>query len=388
MGKTRLTVQAAQEIVGTGRQEVGFLDLTACSQNDLLQTVAAAPGVKENADVPLKHSLNTFLSAKTFLLLLDNCEHLIEAAALLCADLLRNCPDLRLLATSREALRVDGEQVIALHPLALPAANARERETCRESPAVRLFVERAAAASPNFQLTALNAPLVVQLCRLVDGLPLGIEMIASQTGDMPLERIAADLRECILHLKHRRRGITTRHQNLQSVLDWSYRILSAPEQILMRRLAVFAGGWTLDVAEQVCSDETLPRPAISRLLSDLAAKSLVVVTAAEEAAARYHFLETVRSYAGERLRAEGERKPLQRRYLDYLVFLAEEAERQISGEHQKEWLAKLDGEIVNLGAGLQISVADADDYIGSGLRLACGLQRYWEMRGYVGEGRT
>ena len=387
VGKTRLAVQVAQEMTAEGKLEAAFLDLTACSHSDLLQTVAAALGIRESVSIPLSRSVSDFLGVKTLLLVLDNCEHLIEAAAMFCAGLLRDCPHLSLLATSRETLRVDGEQAVTLAPLALPSSDCPEWEACRAISAVRLFAERATAACPQFQLTVQNAALVVQLCRLADGLPLGIEIIASQAGSISLERIAADLAECLLRLKHRKRGIVPRHQNLLAALDWSYSILNGPEQILMRRLAVFSGGWTLDAAEQVCSDGTLPRSEVSCLLSDLASKSLVFTIASDHEALRYQFLETVRNYADEHLSAASEQKQLQQRYLDYFVSLAEEAERQISGENQKEWLTKLDAEAMNLRGCLQISVENAADYIDFGLRLAYGLQRYWEARGTIGEGR-
>ena len=385
VGKTRLSVQVAREIASDGKQEAGFLDLAACSESGLIQTIAATLGIKESVGTPLYNSVSGFLGSKNLLLIMDNCEHIIEASAKLCADLLRDCPNLRLLATSRETLRVDGERVFTLSPLVLPALPLPDWQDYCEIAAVRLFVERARVAHPHFQLTAQNAPLVVQLCRLADGLPLGIEIIASQTRGVSLGRIAADLAGCILHLEHRRRGIVPRHRNLMAALDWSFSLSSRQEQALLRRLAIFAGGWTLEAAEQVCSDDTLPQSAISERLSDLTAKSLAVMVASDGETLRYHLLETVRSYADEHLSASEEREQLQGRYLHYFMSLAEEAERQLSGENQKQWLAALDAEAANLRASLHISL---ENDVEAGLRLACGLQRYWEIRGYIGEGKN
>ena len=373
LGKTRLAIQVAQEIATGQNADVGFLDLTLSSSHNLLQTVAATLNLKAGADTPLYPALRDFLSSKPMLMILDNCEHLIDAAAALCADLLRDCPHLRLLVTSREALRLDGEQVFPLDPLTVPSSPPFELETCLTTDAVRLFVERAVSVRPEFLLTSQNVATVVELCRIVDGLPLGIEMIASQIAAVPLERIAADLADCILTLRHRRRGIVPRHQTLVAALDWSYNILSVAEQTMLRRLAVFAGGWTLETAEQICSDTVLSRPMISSLLTDLAAKSLITMDWSDRESVRFHFLETVHVYARERLRLASERERFEGRYIEYFASLGEEAERQLSGENQKEWLDRVDAEHANFRKSLEISLQRD---IATGLRLVHGLSRY------------
>ncbi len=384
MGKTRLAVQAAQEMALAGKDDVGFLDLTLCSPHDLLSTFVTTLGIKVNADAPLYPALRDFLRSRTLLLVLDNCEHLIEAIAVLCADLLQDCPLLRLLATSREALRVEGEQVFSLAPLAFPSAPPYLLAACRETDALRLFTERAAAARPEFQLTSQNIAVAVELCRKAEGLPLAIEMIASQIAAAPLERIAADLGEGILTLSNRRRGVSPRHQTLSATLDWSFNILSSSEQTLLRRLSVFAGGWTLQAAENVCADETLALRQISPLLSDLTAKSLVIMVWTDQETVRFHFLETVRVYALEQLKSASERTRFQERFVAYFAAMGEEAEQQLSGKSQKEWLERVDAEYANFRTSLQISV---ERDITVGLRLGFGLGRYWETRGYFVEGR-
>ena len=392
IGKTRFTVAVGPEIATDLKAEVGFIDLIPASAETLLQIVAATLGIKESLGIPLSRSLMEFLFPKRVLLILDNCEHLIEAVAELSAELLKGCPNLHLLCTSRETLRIDGERVFPLQPLTVPSLalttgsspTQAALQSWLEADAVRLFCERAAAARPDFQGTSQNALLVVELCRLTDGLPLGIEMVASQVSTAPLERIVAMLTDCILHLQHHKRGIPARHQTLLFVLDWSYSILSEAEQRLFRRLSVFSGGWTLEAAEAICADESLPAEEISLLLSDLASKSLLTLAAADTGALRFSFLETVRVYAEDQLRLASERERFRQRHLDYFVALAEDAGAQLSGKDQKEALERLDREYGNLRRGLQISL---ETEIVSGLRLGYGLARYWETRGSIYEGQ-
>jgi len=392
VGKTRFTVEVAQEIATDLKLDVAFIDLVPASPETLLQIVSATLGIKERVGVPLSLSLKEVLFPKQVLLILDNCEHVIEAAAELSAELWKECPQLHLLCTSRETLRVDGERVFPLAPLAVPTLSLPEGSAvapdtlhaCSESDAVRLFCERASAVIPNFAFTSHNAPLILELCRLTDGLPLGIEMVASQVASAPLERIVADLTDCILTLKHRKRGISARHRTLTATLDWSYHMLSTAEQSLLRRLSVFSGGWTLEAAEHICSGESLTPPEISPLLSDLASKSLLIVVSSDPDRLRFSFLETIRTYAGEQLRLAAERRRFQLRHRDHFVALAEEADRRLSGKSQKEALEQLDGEVENLRRALQLSL---ETEIASGLRLGYALARYWEIRGSFCEGQ-
>jgi len=209
-------------------------------------------------------------------------------------------------------------------------------------------------------------------------------MVASQVSSAPLERIVADLTDCILTLKHRKRGISARHRTLTATLDWSYHMLSTAEQSLLRRLSVFSGGWTLEAAEPICSGEALAVQEISPLLSSLASKSLLIVVSSDPDRLRFSFLETIRTYAGEQLRLASERRRFQVRHRDYFVALAEEADEKLSGKLQKEALEQLDGEYENLRSALRISL---ETEIASGLRLGYALTRYWEIRGSFREGQ-
>lgn len=392
IGKTRFAVQAAGDIAVATKEDAGFIDLAPCLSGDIVRAIAACLGVKENPCEALIRALKDFISTKRLLIILDNCEHVVEAVAPVCVELLRDCPNLRLICTSREALRVDGEHVFSLNPLSLPLAATTSEvghsraylEICRHAPSVRLFGERALAVLPGFRLTQHNSKSVVDLCRLVDGLPLGIEMIASQVASLPLERILEDLSNCILHLKHHKRGITQRHQTLLAALDWSYGILTAAEQMLVRRLSVVPGGCTVLAAQQICSDSLLPADAIPELLGDLVSKSLLLFADTDGKTSRFSFLETVRVYANDRLRLAGERDYFKIRYLDYFVLLAEEADQNLSGADQKQWLERMDSDYSNLRAALALSLEQ--DHV-CGQRLGYSLSRYWEIRGFYSEAK-
>ena len=317
VGKTRFTAQVAMEMGADYKDDVGFLDLAPCMTGSVLPTIANLLGVKESGNKTAYAALQEFLAPRRLLLVMDNCEHVVEEVACLVADLLRDCPHLHFLLTSRQRLQIEDEHLLALHPLALPhqgrskppiADHALPLACIRESPAIRLFVERATAVCPGLRLTAENAPLVLDLCRLVEGIPLGLEIAASQAAGMPLERIAAELSQSVLKLKHSRRAVLPRHQTLHATLDWGYRTLGLAEKRLLRRLSVFSGGWTLEAAEQVCSEDDLPQNEIATILSDLVTKSFVTFDFSQQSALPYRFLETIRVYAAELLKENGGRK--------------------------------------------------------------------------------
>ena len=392
VGKTRFAVQVGLDIGADYQDEVGFFDLTACAADGVLPLMTTLLGVKETGARSLYAALRDLLAPHRVLLILDNCEHVLAEAAALVSDLMRDCPLLRLLLTSRERLRIDGEQVCALAPLALPEptdssfpalSHAAPIAAARASPAVRLFVERATAVHPGFQLTVENADTVVTLCRLVDGLPLGIEMVASQTAGSPLARIAAELSQSALSLRHANRGIAARHQTLQATLDWSVGSLEKAEQTLLRRLAVFTGGWTLEAAEQVCADAALSADSIPAALSGLVTKSLVAMERSDSPALPFRFLETIRTYAAARLKESGELERVQAAhcacYLQMLIALK-------NASQIKAYLAAVDRNRGNLYSALQRSV-DTPDLRVEGHRIAMGLHTYWAHRALRSEGR-
>lgn len=390
VGKTRLAAQVAAEMGADCNEEVGFLDLTPCMTGGVLPALANLLGVKESGSRSLYQSLQEFLAPRHLLLVIDNCEHVIEEVACLVSDVLRDSPNLRCLLTSRQRLQIEEEHIFALPPLALPDSIRSKPPTSdlslhladiRESPAIRLFIERAAAVCPGFQLTVDNAPLMVELCRLVEGIPLGLEIAASQAAGVPLERIAAELSQSVLQLKHSRRTVTPRHQTLHATLEWSYRTLSLAEKRLLRRLAVFSGGWTLEAAEQVCADELLPQQEIAAVLSELVTKSLVVLDLSQQAVLPYRFLETIRVYAAELL--DEEKRPFQeahcRYYLHMLTSLNDLSKL-------KAYLVAVDRNRSNLYIAMQRSL-EAPDVMPLGHQIGMALHTYWAHRALSSEAR-
>jgi predicted ATPase/class 3 adenylate cyclase len=390
-GKTRLALEVAAGLVADHADGVWLVEFAALADPTLVpQAVAQALGLREEPGRHLLATLAAHLQPKALLLVLDNCEHLIEACAELATALLRACPHLRLLATSREALEVPGEILYRVPSLAapdpdhLPASDQLPRYE-----AVRLFLARARARRPAFALTAPNSRAVAAVCARLDGIPLAIELAAARVGVLPVEGIAARLDDRFQLLTGGPRTALPRQQTLRATLDWSYDLLSEREQRLLERLAVFAGGWTLAAAEAVCAgvglESSLQVPEVLDLLGGLVNKSLVQAAEAD-GEVRYGLLETVRQYGQERLAATGETVGVRDRHLGYYLALAEEAEPMLRGPEQGHWLALLETEHDNLRAALgRARERGAGE---QGLRLAGALWRFWDYRGYFGEGRN
>ena len=258
--------------------------------------------MREEPDRPLVETLTAALRPRRVLLILDTCEHVVDGSAALVQQLLAGCPGLRVIATSREPLRVRGETVWRVPPLELPlAAGELSAAELEKHEAIRLFTDRAAAVRPGFALDADNSRAVVRLCRTLDGMPLAIELAAARVGALSVEQIAARLGDRFQLLASGDRTAPVRQQTLRAAVDWSYELLTEPEQLLLRRLAVFAG-WNLDMAEQVCADEAIPAEQVLDLLAALIDKSLVTLDGELEGDARYRLLDTIREYATGRLR--------------------------------------------------------------------------------------
>jgi predicted ATPase/Tfp pilus assembly protein PilF len=347
--------------------------------------LAHAVGVVQRGDATPHESLVAALRDKSLLLVIDNLEHLMAAVPEV-ATLLIRCPGLRILATSRVALRVQGEQIFPVRPLAVPDP-AQEPAPARAAsfPAVALFVQRAQAMRPDFALTEANTAAVAAICRQLDGLPLAIELAAARIVSLPATAIAERLGERFRLLTGGPRDALPRQQTLRATLDWSWELLSAPEQALLRRLSVFAGGWTLAAAEAVCAGDGIEAFEILDLLGDLIAKSLVQLDESRDEG-RYRLLETVRRYAGEQLAAGGEATRGRDRHLAWCVALAEEAAPQLTGPAQGQWLARLEVEHDNLRAGLRWAREQGEAE--QALRLAGALWRFWNTRGHISEGRA
>ena len=304
----------------------------------------------------------------------------------------------KILATSREPLGIAGERIYPLAGLAWPAIdrdavekgkNYLDAQTLMVYDAVRLFVERARAISPDFRLTSENAMTIGEICQRLDGLPLAIELASARVNVLTIQEIADRLDDRFALLTSgQRTGIDARHRTLHAAIEWSHALLSTEEQILLRRLAVFAGGCTLDLAEGVCSGDGFSKERTLDILSALVNKSLVVAETTERAQARYHLLETIRSYALEKLEQAGEAAQLRDRHLYLLLARAEEAAPKLGEAHQQLWLNWLESEHDNLRAALTWTLADPPDsrHIEAGLRMASALVRFWEIRGFIQEG--
>ncbi|MFF8312118.1 AfsR/SARP family transcriptional regulator [Streptomyces lydicus] len=384
VGKTRLALETAGRLGGTFPDGVWLVELAAlsrpddpargrdtrCTAAELAETVLAVLGIREGAaGGPVAERLIGAVRGKRLLLVLDNCEHVIDAAAEVTAALLAAAPHLRTLVTSREPLGLPGEAVWAVPPLE-PAG------------AVELFAARATAADPTFALDAGTTPVVAEICRRLDGIPLALELAATRVRALGVRELNARLDDRFRLLGAGRRGAPARQQTLRAVLDWSWELLPAPERTVLRRLAVQADGCTLRAAETVCAGDGVRQDEVLDLLARLVDRSLVTVarTAHEP---RYRLLETVAAYCLERLAEAGELPAVRRRHHRYYTELAEGAEPLLYGAGQHEWLARLDAEAANLRAALDGSIREgAAD---RALRLVNALAWYWFLRGRLAE---
>ena len=382
IGKTRIALHAAAEVMDDYANGVWFVDLAPLSDVRLVpQTVATALGVAEEAGSTYTDALVHFVKDKQLLLVLDNCEHLLHACADLATHLLRAGAELRILAASREALRVAGETSYPVPALSVPDARVPVTlETLRHYEASRLFVERAAAANPRFQPTAANAASIADICRRLDGIPLAIELAAARVRALPVETIDARLSDRFRLLSAGDQTALPRQQTLRALIDWSHDLLTEPEKVLLRRLSVFAGGWTLESAEAVCGGGTLADGDVLDLLAHLVDKSLVAMDAD---GARYRLLESVRAYARERLEASGEAPDIRSRHLDHFVRFAEEMRPALNGPERPRALARYDAERENLvdAYGWAASSEGGGE---KGLRLAHASGSYLFIRGQPG----
>ncbi len=385
-GKTRLVLRVAQDLVEEFEDGVWLVELASLSDPAVMaQTVAFTLGVREQPGRSLTETLADYLRPREMLLVLDNCEHLVEACADLTDALLRACPGLRILATSRETLGIAGETSWLVPSLSLPAG--RHPPAIEEMPryeAVRLFIERTTAVLPGFTLTDRNTQAVAQVCQRLDGIPLAIELAAARARVLAVEQIAARLDGCFRLLAAGSRTALPRHRTLRATIDWSHELLSEEERALFRGLSVFAGGFTLEAVEAVCAGEGIEEDEVLDLLSHLVDKSLVVV---EERGgeARYRLLETVRQYGHEKLLESEAAEAIRRRHASFFLALAEEVEPKLKGGESRLWLERLEIEHDNLRAALRWA-ADAGE-VETQLRLAGALWWFWLRNGHLSEGR-
>jgi predicted ATPase/DNA-binding winged helix-turn-helix (wHTH) protein len=385
-GKTRLALQVSTALMHAYPDGVRFVEPATVADPRLVpQAVARALEVRERPGRTLTQALCDSVASARTLVLLDNAEHLLEACAALVGDFIRSCPNVRVLVTSRERLDIAGEVTYRVPSLSVPSSKKKlAPDELLTIDSVRLFVDRAQATRPHFRVTEENAASLVSVCRRLDGIPLAIELAAPRLRAMSLEEIDRRLDQCLSLLTSASRTAVPRHRTLRALLDWSYDLMSANEQALLQRLSCFAGGWTLEAAEQVCACEGIEAREILDLLMSLADKSLVM---ADEigGATRYKLLETVRQYAGERARERDAALRWQARHFDFYFDIAERARDSAATVEHAKWLGILDAEHDNLRAALAWSATPGAD-VSRGLRLGAALWRFWWLRGYSGEG--
>jgi predicted ATPase len=399
IGKTRLSLQVAAEHLDIFGDGVWVVELAPVGDPALVaSTIAHTLGVKEVGEQPLVEGLKAYLGEKELLLVLDNFEQVLATAPLV-ADLLKAAPRMKVLVTSRAVLRLSGEREFPVPPLALPdPTHLPTLERLTEYEAVRLFMERAQAAKPGFQVTEANAAAVAEICRRLDGLPLAIELAAARVKLLPPQLLLARLSSRLKVLTGGARDLPARQQTLRGTLDWSYNLLDVGEQTLFRRLGVFVGGCTLEAAEAICNTNAdLPMDILDGLQS-LLDKSLVRQDEDADGDPRFMMLETIREYALEQLEASEEAEEIRRKHAEYYLALAEAAEPELEGPDQMVWLERLAMEHNNLRAVLAWSQAEVAPLLPAetisdahpseiGLRVAGALRHFWHRRGYLSEGR-
>ena len=392
-GKTRLALEIGARVINDFRDGVWLIELALVTEPDrVVGAVASAVGAREEAERPLHETLVHFLKEKSVLLILDNCEHLLAAVSSLATGLLQSCPRLKILAASRHSLGIAGETTFPVPPLGIFDVRLHTltgpdiAERLSQFDAVRLFIDRAMAVRPDFAVTNANAPALAEICSRLDGIPLAIELAAARARVLDVGQIAARLGDCFRLLRGNDRGGHLPHQQtLQALIDWSYDLLSAQEALLFRRMAVFAGGRTLEALEAVCSGEGIEDFEILDLIEHLVDKSLVGVEREGNHSPRYTFLEAVWQYARNKLTASGEEDTLRSRHLDYYRQLAEKAEPHLEGPDQKNWLDQCAAERFNFRAALAWAIESHKTQVG--FRMFSAIYRVTEIRGSLAVAR-
>jgi len=381
-GKTTLAAALGAEVLSSFADGVFFVDLSALSDASLvIPGIAQALSLRESPGRTLAQSLAEHLSSKDMLVILDNFEQVMEAASEV-SGLLKQAPRLKVVVTSREALRIHGERVFSLAPLQLPSRDHDDVDEVGRFPAVVLFTRRARAVKADFALTKDNAADVAAICRRLDGLPLALELAAARVNLLAPSALLARLDQGLKVLTSGRRDASERQRTLRGAIEWSYDLLAPDEQTLFRRLGVFAGGWTLEAAEAVCDRGDLDTDVLEGLAS-LVDKSLVRATGDQE---RFSILETIREFAADRLKESGEVEEVTRAHADYFCQLVEDAEPHLVGAAQKQWLDRLEREHDNIRRALD-SLIERGDWE-TEVRVAVALRLFWRFRGHLIEARS
>jgi predicted ATPase/class 3 adenylate cyclase/Tfp pilus assembly protein PilF len=384
-GKTRLALQASADIIDEYANGVWFADLSALQDPLLLpQNLEQMFGISERPKQSPAELLAEFLRDKELLIILDNCEHLIEACASLSQLILQQSLKVKILATSRESLRCNGELVYKVGSLNHPEPNEQlTPEQLTQYEAVRLFIERALAVNPSFRVNNSNAPALAQICSQLDGIPLALELAAVRTKVLSLEDICTRLENRFALLTGGKRTSLPRQKTLRAMIDWSFDLLSENERILWRRLSVFSGGWTLEVAEQICSDELIDQYDILDLANELAEKSVISFSGQS---GKFRMLETIRQYGAEKLKEANETYEFCQRHFNYYLNLCEGSLSELSGPRSKYWMDIFEEDYPNIQNALRWAVEKK--LMEEGNRLAYTLGKFWEVRGHIYEGKS
>lgn len=383
VGKTRLAIRVGKQVLGKYADGVWLVEFAPILDLLLVPRVTAiAIGLRDEPQRPAIDMLCDYLREKNMLIILDNCEHLLDACADLTNTLLKRCPGLKILVTSREALGIVGEDVYAVPSLALPDPQ-QLLENFQGNESIRLFEERAQLARTSFSLTIENLPFVAKICSQLDGIPLAIELAAAWVKMFSTRQIAARLQKRFSFLTTGNRGAPPRHRTLQAAIGWSYDLLSPTEKTVFQRLSVFIHGWTLGAAAAICSNANIAPEDIWNGIAQLTNKSLVIMEKTQTGM-RYRMLETIRQYAEDKLIESGEIDELRDRHVDYFLHLAETAEPHLMRSEQLEWLPVLDGDYENLRFAFEWTLNK--NIAESSLKLCTSLWWFWKIRGYWLEG--
>src|SRR6266542_3179413 len=384
-GKTRLAIEVASRLIDAFPDGVWLVELATLSDPRLVpQATAQALALPKQPTRPVIETLSDYLALKKLLLVLDNAEHLLEGCVQFVDLILRHSPDVAVLVTSCERLAITGELTYRVPSLTVPETSDTLRpETVSRYEGVRLFVERAKLGRPDFDVTTGNASAVASICARLDGMPLAIELAAPRLRLMSAEELSQRLDRRFALLTDGSRTALPRHRTLRSTIDWSYDLLTDVEQAMLRRVAVFAGGWTLAAAEHVCTGEGIEKSDTIGLLTSLADKNLVI-TEEHEGATRYRMLETIRQYALDRLRESDEEARWRNRHFAWVLALAEESYEQLVGPQQSLWIDRIARELDNFRAALRWAI---EQKLPDALRMAPQLSRWWVRRADVTEAR-
>ncbi|MBS1517823.1 MAG: tetratricopeptide repeat protein [Bacteroidetes bacterium] len=383
VGKTRIALQVSADIIDDFENGVWLVEFASITDPEILTTeLLKIFQLKEEPNRISEDTLCDYLRDKEMLIIIDNCEHIVEASAKLALKILSNCPKLKLLATSREALRCYGEQTHRISSLDIPDPKETiSLEKLSQYEAVRLFIERGLSVNSGFRVNNKNAPAIAEICYQLEGIPLAIELAAARVKILPVEKICERLSSRFNLLTGGKRTAVPRQQTLRALIDWSYDLLSDKEKKFWNRLSVFSGGWTLEAAEEICSDNIIDKSEVFEILDSLTEKSIVLYNIEKE---RFLILETIRQYANDKIKETNEFEKFSEKHFKFFLELAEKGNKKLRGV-ESEMITKIfENEIGNLEKALKWSAESLHN--AEGLRLCAAMGRFWQNLGYITDG--